>query len=160
MRKETTITLQDTNIKGEPIELTFKIKQMSAVQQERWFNRAVMLLMGAGSSISDVTLNQLQNEMQSKGMQYLLELFGKLKYEDIEPLYNELLTCCSYIPNPDKPNTAVQCTVQNIDSFISDFRNLYRLRIEVLKLNFGFLAEGVNFRQPQHQQEIVFTKRT
>lgn len=160
MRKETIITLQDTNFKGEPKELTFKIKQMSAVQQERWFNRAVMLLMGAGSSISDVTLNQLQNEMQSKGIQYLLELFGKLKYEDIEPLYNELLTCCSHIPNPDNPNMAVRCSVQDIDNVISDFRNLYRLRIEVLKLNFGFLTAGVNFQQPQQQQAIVFTKRT
>lgn len=160
MRKETIITLQDTNIKGEPIELTFKIKQMSALKQERWFNRVIMLLMGAGPSLSDVNLNQLQNEMQSKGLQYLFELFGKLNYKDIEPLYNELLTCCSYIPNPDKPNTAVQCTVQNIDSFISDFLNLYRLRAEVLKLHFSFLPAGVNFQQPQQQQEIVFTKRT
>lgn len=165
MRKETIITLQDTNIKGEPIELTFKIKQMSALKQERWINRLVMLfLRNAGSA--NVSFNGGLEELKSKlngkeGIAFLMNAMQNISYEDIEPLYDELLDCCSHLPNPGNQNMAVQCTKNNIDTIISDFKNLYQLRLAALKVNFSFFNTGVNFQQPQKpEQAIVFTKLT
>ena len=164
MRKETIITLQDTNIKGEPIELTFKIKQMSALKQERWINRLAVLFLRNCGSVNfsfNGSLAELQKQLTGKrGIAYLMASLQHLSYADLEPLYDELLDCCSHIPNPANPNMAVQCTKDNIDGIISNYKNLYQLRLAAVQVNFSFFKIGVNFQQPQQQQEIVFTKRT
>lgn len=167
MRKEITISLQETNFRNEPITVNFKIKQMSAIQQERWINRAIFALFGK-KSLADLDFSKVISATKSAkkgqtgdGLKELVKLLGNLEYEAVEPLYDELLGCCYHIPSADNMNIATQCTVNNIDSIISDFRNLYRLRYEALKLNFGFLTDGVNSLPPQNKQaEILFTKRT
>ncbi len=169
MRVEKIICLQDLNYNNEPIEIYFKIQQMSAIKQERWLNRVLFLFLGKGS------LSEIASELKGikkkiakddnqesdnlSGIKQLAALLSNVDYDSVEPLYDELLECCYHIPDINNQNLCVQCNKNNIDSIVSDFRNLYKLRMEVLKLNFSFLAQGGNCQNPQQtQHEIVFTK--
>lgn len=151
MRKNTTIILHD-----DGRELHFKITQMTARQQERWLNRVVMLL--AGSKGLESALDGLQSKLKEGKYEELLCVIGAIKYEDIEPLYDELLECCAHIPDPTNSNFATQLTVSNVDSIVGEVKTLYRLRMEALKLNFSFFSNGEK-SPSQRKADITITKR-
>lgn len=153
MRKEQTVLLED-----DGRELMFKITQMSAVQQERWINR--LLLMLAGSGNLDNALDALQSNVKAGEYGNIIRLLGALKYEDAEPLYDELLECCAHIPDRNNTRYATKLTRGNADSIIGDFKTLYKLRIEALKLNFGFFAAGEKSPKERREPEVRITKRT
>lgn len=151
MRKDTIIILQD-----DGKELHFKITQMSARQQERWINRVVMLL--AGSNGLESALDGLQGKIKEGKYEELLRVIGAIKYEDVEPLYDELLECCAHIPDPGNPKFAVQLTASNVDSIVGEVKTLYHLRMEALKLNFSFFSNGE--KSPSlRKADITITKR-
>lgn len=155
MRKEKLINLTD-----DDKELTFKVKQMSALKQERWINRVLILLTGSkmlGSILGGINVTDIQNTMKNFNLDTLLEVFGKMNYEKIEPLYNELLECCYHVPNPNNPSFCTQLTANNVDSIIGEVKNLYLLRLEALKINFSFFAKGA--KSPNHKKaDIVIGK--
>ena len=151
MRKDVVIILQD-----DGRELSFKITQMSAIQQERWINRVVMLL--AGSAGLDGALDNLQGSLKAGKYEDILRIFGALKYEEIEPLYNELLECCAHIPDPKNPGFATKLTAGNADSIVGEVKTLYRLRLEALKLNFDFFKGGENSPTPKRKADIVMKR--
>jgi hypothetical protein len=124
-------------------EVIFKIKQMPATKAERFTNRVLALLAGSAAGIDVKGLQrQLKSEKQEGGLQEIANLLTKLNYEKVEPLYNELIECVEHVPDSNNHNFTVPCTQESIDSIISDFRNLYKLRFEVLKLNYGFLTNA------------------
>lgn len=163
MRKSTIITLED-----EGKKLTFKIIQMSASQHERWQNRLLMLLAAQSISpgrekdnkgINVQTLRKKMNEWKntmvngedapkevqgSESDKYLtlFQSIGSIGYDNLEPLYDELLSCVAHVPDPNRPDFTVQLTPENVDSIIGDWRNLYKLRIEALKLEYSFFKGG------------------
>lgn len=156
MRKENIITIID-----DEKELTFKVKQMSALKQERWINRALILLTGTkslGSILTGLSLDNVQHKIKNFNFDSLLDVLGKLEYEKIEPLYNELLECCSYVPNSNNLNFATQLNTSNVDSIIADVKTLYKLRMEALKINFAFFGQGA--KSPSRKKaDVVITKR-
>lgn len=169
MRKEKYITLIDD---GE--ERLFKIKQMSAIKQERWTNRLIVLLAGRVPGMKlpyKFDLLTLQNKVKTimdnndessddftKLAKAVLQLLGSLKYEDMEPLYDELLSCCEYIPNPDNKNYGIVMTPKYAEGIISDFRTLYKLRFEAVKLCFGFFGDGESSPTIPGKKAIRITK--
>lgn len=156
MRKEKIITLMD----GEN-QLTFKIKQMSAIKQERWINKVLILATGANvlsSVFSSFNINKISNSFKNMDLSKFMDMFGKLDYDKIEPLYNELLECCSHVPDSNNPNFATPLNANNADSIISDVKTLYKLRIEALKLHFSFFSKGAKSPN-QKTADIKITKR-
>lgn len=156
MRKEKIITITD-----DEKELTFKIKQMSAIKQERWINRALILLTGTNALngiISGLKLDNVKQKIKNFNMESFLGVFSNLDYEKIEPLYNELLECCSHVPNPNNTNFCTQLNAENVDSIVGEVKTLYLLRLEALKINFGFFTQGKK-SQNQKKADIVITKR-
>lgn len=156
MRKEIIVNLTD-----DGNELTFKIKQMSAIKQERWINK--VLILAAGSNVlsgmfSSFKLSGLSNQLKNMDIDKFLDVFGKLDYEKIEPLYNELLECCSYVPDKNNLNFTTALNANNADSIIGDVQTLYKLRLEALKINFGFFNSGAKSPN-QKKADIVITKR-
>lgn len=144
MREEQRVTLMD----GEQ-ELTFVIKKFPATKQERWINRVVMLLVKSAaksSSIDTLTgmqasdVRQLENLIAKEGIQGFAKLLGGLEYDDIEPLYAELMTCVSHLSGDFRH----ACTNDKLDSLITDVTTLYKLRMEVLRMNFSFFRQGGN----------------
>lgn len=156
MRKEKIVEIMDDgNL------LTFKIKQMSAIKQERWINKVLILAAGANvlsSVFSGFNINKISNSFKDMNLNKFMEMFGKLDYEKVEPLYEELLECCSHIPDKNNVNFATPLNSNNADSIISDFKTLYKLRFEALKLNFSFFKNGAKSPN-QKTADITYTKR-
>lgn len=145
MRKEAFITLVD-----DGKQLTFKITQMSATQQENWINRLVTLLVSKNAT----SIVNLQKMVTTQKYEELLSLLSGIKYEDVKPLYDELLTCASHVPNPQNKGVTIPCTLDTIDGIISDFKNLYVLRLRALEVCFDFFAKG---DKPQEAKEADIT---
>ena len=154
MRKESYITLLD-----DGRELNFKLTQMSAMQQTRWASKAVILLSATGvvKSLTQFEVDKLQKQFEAEGLNMVLDLIGKLDYEKVEPLFNELLTCAAYIPDVNNRNFVTAITTNNIDSIVTDFKNVYKLAIEAFKVNFTVSAAG-NSSPTRKQADIVIPK--
>ena len=137
MRKEKTIVIDD---RGK--SLTFKIREMSALQLESWIARAGILL--AATGILDETKVDVRNVGEiAEGVSRTLAhsgiaALGKLDYDKARPLLDELLACCSRVDaGVEQPLTS-----DVLEGFIEDVRTLFTLRKEALALNFDFFAQG------------------
>ena len=125
MRKEVEIKIEAGRDAGK----VFKVEEMPAVQMDRWVTRALCMLGRSGSGLSAIG---------GSTMEELLQAFSKLDFKDSEPLLEELLACCSF----KKDGTLVKMSGSMVDSVIEDWTTIFKLRIEALKLNLGFLEEG------------------
>lgn len=157
MRKEALV-----NITDDGRQLTFKVKQMPATKGERWVNRVVALLANSATGqVSDFEFSNLKAKFSGPDkLQEIFKVIGQLDYEKVEPLYNELLECCEHVPDAANPGFAVSCTTANIDTVIGEFKNLYLLRWEALKVNFDFFQAGQSAQSQQVQPSITFAKTT
>jgi hypothetical protein len=132
-RKVSHVTLAD---RGE--ELHFIIEEMSATQLQRWVGKAIPIvapLLGLEANDINGAVNALQT------VEGLAKLVG-LEYEKVEPLLYDMLRCCTRKID----GKAIQkCTPETVDGYIQDFTTLFKLEIEALKLNLGFLqGESAN----------------
>lgn len=152
MRKETFINLTD-----DGRELTFKIRQMPALKQERWVNRVLMLVLGGGG-LNNLKMEKLSAKLKKGDYSEVLGVLSTLKYENVEPLYSELLECCEHVPDAGNRNFTIPMNNGNVDSVVSDFKNLYRLRVEALKINFDFFGKGENSPTQNKAATIRITK--
>ena len=125
MRKEVEIKIEAGRDAGK----VFKVEEMPAVQMDRWITRALCMLGRSGSGLSMIG---------GMTMEGLLSAVSKLDFKDSEPLLDELLACCSF----KKDGTLVKMTGSMVDSVVEDWTTIFKLRIEALKLNLGFLEEG------------------
>lgn len=158
MRETKDIVLMDEDLEGKPVELHFKLTQMSAIKQERWINRVVALFVSSNAK----DMGSVQSILGSGKIESIMALFNGLKYEDIEPLYNELLECVQYIPDKDNPSYTQPMTAKNADTVITDVRNLYTLRFESLKINFSFFLNALQPPKEKATEEapIIIHKPT
>ena len=139
MRKEVFVTLQDGGN-----DVMFRITQMPAMQQARWTSKALIMLAATGvvTNLNMFEVDKLQKQFEKDGIKMLVDLIGKLEYEKVEPLLNELLACCAHVPDKTNRNFVVNVTADNLDSVIGDFQNVYKLAIEAFKVNFTSSAAG------------------
>ena len=141
MRKTEIIKLMDD---GQ--ERTFRITQMPATKAERWANRAMFLIIGAGKDIKkDATLDDV------------IRMIASIDYDKAEPLYNELIECCTFLPDGNANGAGIGCTQDTIDAQIIDPMNLYKLRMAAAKLNFGFFMSALQSQDPK-ANTITFSK--
>ena len=143
MRKTEIIKLVDD---GQ--ERIFRITQMPATKAERWANRAAFILIEA-------TKGRKANK--DIKIEDVLRTIAAVDYDKVEPLYNELIECCEYLP--DMNSAGILCTQQTIDAQIVEPINLYRLRLAAAKLNFSFFTNVLQF-QTRNQSIITFSKNT
>lgn len=125
MRKQIEIKIEAGRDAGK----VFVIEEMPAVPMDRWVTRALSALGKSGSGLSAIS---------GQTMESLLQAFLKLETKDMEPLLDELLACCSF----KKDGSLVKMTGAMVDSVIEDWTTIFKLRIEALKLNLGFLEDG------------------
>lgn len=144
MRKTEIIKLIDD---GQ--ERTFRITQMPATKAERWVNRAAFLLVGAGKELKTDNID----------IEKVIKAIATIDYEKAEPLYNELIECCTFLPDGNVNGGGIACTQDTIDAQIIDPMNLYRLRMASAKLNFSFFMNVLQF-QDRKQDTITFSKNT
>lgn len=124
-RKEKEITIEEGRDAGK----TFKITEMGAVQANKWIIRALGVFGKSGTDF---------NYIRSMDMESLLQEFVKTNYAETEPLLDELLSCVSFV----KDGVSVAMKGNMIDSVIEDWGTIFRLQLESLMLNIGFLEQG------------------
>ena len=127
MRKTRTITIDK---EGRDFGKTFHLRELPALQVERWAARALIALARSGA--------QIPADIASAGLAGVASLgiraFSGLDYADAEPLLNEMLSCVSIIPDPKKPKVMRPDILDDIE----EVATLFTLRMEVFNLHTGF----------------------
>lgn len=159
MLKEKTVILRD----GDK-DLTVVVKQMSALKLERFINRAAILIARAtgkayGRDGINTIITALSGSDENSIFDRLVEILGGLDYEQVEPLYNELMECCYIIPDPANPSFRNACTPQLLEAQVESPMTLYKMRAEAVKVNFSFFTKGKDFPDI-HKTSISFPKLT
>lgn len=134
MLKEKTITINDN---GNPLQ--FKIKQLTATQQEELIVKALLLL--ANKELGDMDVNDLKNyQLNTKSLFSALE---KLDYTRVKELSDILLGCCYRVVGKMEE----KCTPETVDGYIEDFRTLLTLKKEAFSLSFDFFQDAGNSQE-------------
>lgn len=115
----------------------FEITEMPARAAERWANRVLFALMNGGVEVPE--------NLQSMGLSALIAVgisaLGKIPFEKAEPLFEEMLQCLDYIPDPAKHG--IKRPYRNfVDSDIEEFTTYYFLRWEIIKLHTDFFTRA------------------
>ena len=126
-RKTLQYTVQD---EGRDKGKVFVITEMSASQAESWASRAILALMAGGV--------ELPEGFDRFGMAGIAELgikaLARLKWEDAQPLLDEMWACVQILPNPAKPNIIRAL----IEEDIEEVATRVKLRMEIWSLHVGF----------------------
>lgn len=132
-RKEHKITLED-----DGYTLTFCIRQMPATKLESWLMRAGLLLASSGITLPDgASLHAAGEHFANQGVSALGGI--NIDYDKAKPLLDDLLNCCHRVLDGGAEQAVTESTV---DGYITDVRNLFKLRMEALTLNMGFFDIG------------------
>lgn len=124
MLKSEDIVIESGRDKGKK----FKITEMPATKMDKWATKALLILGKQGTAFN---LAQLDLEELLRGL-------SNADYAGVEPLLEELLSCASF----ERDGVSMTMTSSIADGIIEDWTTLFRLRIEALKLNLGFLEQG------------------
>ena len=134
MLKEKTVTINDN---GNPLQ--FKIKQLTATQQEELIVKALLLL--ANKELGDMDVNDLKNyRLNTKALISALE---KLDYTRVKELSDILLGCCYRVVGKMEE----RCTPETVDGYIEEFRTLLTLKKEAFSLSFDFFQDAGNSQE-------------
>lgn len=136
MRKTKTIVIteqggKENRDKGK----RFLITEMPALQAEKWAARAFLALAHSGVQIPD--------DIKSGGMIGLaftgLQMLQGVRFEEAEPLMDEMLACIQIIPDPTNPEFTrpLQVNIGDGDD-IEEVSTLLLLRQEIFGLHTDF----------------------
>lgn len=109
----------------------FVLTELPASKAESWAMRAILALMAGGV--------ELPEGFERLGMAGMAEIgiraLSQLKWEDAEPLLNEMWQCVQIIPDPARPQV-----IRNlIEEDIEEVDTRLKLRMEIWTLHVGFL---------------------
>lgn len=126
--------------KGRDAGKTFKVKEMPVTKLEKWAARALLAVFGSEMPADVRTLSASSNTaaLLSAGLRGL----SGLKWEQAEPLYDELLDQICRVPNPGKPDDVIRLNSHNLDAHVADVTTIYRLRWEAVAICLDFLQGG------------------
>lgn len=130
-RKVATIVIDS---EGRDCGKVFQLREMPAMQAERWAMRALLALAKSGVEIPENIANAGLAGVAALG----LKAFGGLDFADAEPLLIEMMSCVQIIPDPAKP----QVVRFLVDDDIEEVATLLKLRAEVFSLHTGFSIPG------------------
>lgn len=107
-RKEAFITITaDGDDKGK----VFKLTRMPAMQAAKWAARAFLALARGGVEIPE--------DIASSGLMGIamlgMKMFGSMRWEDAEPLLDELFACVQAVPDPSRPELVTKIFESSIE---------------------------------------------
>lgn len=136
MRKTKLVTI---TAEGRDQNKGYLLREMPAMQAEKWATRALLALANSG-----VDLPPDFDPKTASSAQIItvgLEAFGKARWELMEPLLDEMMECVRYVGNPiTAPEVSVPL-VANEDA-IEEVSTLLTIRRELLELHLGFSFAG------------------
>ena len=119
---------------GEDSGKNFCITKMPVMKAEKWAAKALLAIMHGNPEIPE--------EMASMGIIGLFQVglngLMKCKWEDVEPLMDEMLEYVEIIPDISKP----QVKRRLFEGDIQDVRTILGIRKAIWEFNTSFLSEG------------------
>lgn len=131
-RKEIDITISD---EGRDKDKVFHLREMPALKAEKWATRALSAIARSGVDIGHIPTGGMQ-ALAIVGLQAVVTM----KFEDAEPLLDEMLECIKAKPSPNIVRDLVEDDIEEV-------KTLFTLRKEVLDLHMGFSTAGVLSKQ-------------
>ena len=113
----------------------FFLTEMPAVQTEKWAARALLALTSSGVELPEGFDARTASSAQLVSVG--LEAFGKAKWDLIEPLLDEMMSCVQYVGNPEK-SPDVKLAMSSVPDAIEEVSTLLTIRKELLELHLGF----------------------
>ena len=112
----------------------FFIREMPAARSEKWAIKAFLALAHSGVELSEEITQAGLAGIAVMGLQAL----RGLRFEDAEPLMDEMFTCVSRIPSSTKPEI-----IRNlVDDDIEEVATRLRLRKEIFALHVDFFTDA------------------
>ena len=131
MRRTTQITIE---AEGRDQGKKFQIEELPAQQAEEWFIRAMQLLARSGVEVPPEIFARGGLGFAAMGLGSILTGVGKIPWQDVKPLMDEMWRCVRYI----SPNGTLQSDHSLVDTQIEEVGTRLKLREEVLSLHLGF----------------------
>jgi len=127
-RKVLTVTIGPDG--GRDAGKQFQLTEMAATQAERFASRAFLAMARGGVEVPD--------DLASAGLAGLsqmgLKALSGVRWEDAEPLMDEMMTCVKVLPDPSRPSIVRGL----IEDDIEEVRTRVKLRMELVKLHLDF----------------------
>lgn len=136
--KETILEMTEGRDAGK----TFLVTEMPVSKLEKWCARALVALLAAGDMAPEIS-RLARTSSGAALVQALAKGLGGLKWQDAEPLYDELLAHIFVLPG-EKPQVSQRLPLRptTIDNHIQDLATIWKLRWTVLGLSLGFSTGG------------------
>lgn len=126
-RKQETVRI-DTP--GRDEGKVFMLTEMGAAQAESWASRAFFALANSGASIPEQWMGAGMAAVATIGITGL----QGLPYALAEPLLAELMACCQFQPDPQRPGVLLP----DLDKHIEEVRTRLYLKARAFVLHTGF----------------------
>ena len=139
MRNKQPFTVESANRdKGK----VFLLTEMPPYQAEKWAARAFLALIESGVNIpEEVVAAGMEGLVSEAGVKAigtsLLGGLGKIRWELLEPLLDEMMECVRIVPDPVK-NPDFSRGLNKTTEDIEEVTTLLQLRGAILKLHTGF----------------------
>lgn len=117
----------------------FVVKEMPAMQAEKWAYRLILALSRAGADVEMIRGSGMAG-LAAAGLQAM----PMLDWRDAEPLMDEMMECVSVRPDPSGNPTFTRPLRQIGDDSddIEEMTTLAKLRAEILELHLRFFGSG------------------
>lgn len=126
-RKVVDVTI---DMPGRDFGRVYRLTEMASSQAEEWAARAFFAMASSGIPVDD--------ELRQSGLAGLvatgLQQIGKLPWQLVKPLWDEMFKCVQFVPDPSKPNVKRAL----IEDDIEEIPTRLFLRKELLKLHTDF----------------------
>lgn len=132
--KEYTVPLAKDGEENRDAGKTYRLTEMPALQAEKWAMRAFLAIAKNGGEVPPEVLKAGFAGL----VPYLTSLVGAVRWEDANPLLDEMLGCVEYQAIIDSRGTKVT-RAMNWDEDVEEVSTLLTIRKEVMQLHKGFL---------------------
>lgn len=142
--REVTISEGDQNF-------TFEITKMPAMQQEIFITRLILFL-SRSPELEKIDFSKFSTkDLNSK---FIMSALGTITIEEMKPLLDELLSCCKYV----KDGVKFACDETTLNGCFTSFQSIFKLRMEAIKLTFGFFTKDNKSEEDLVQFQAPKTK--
>lgn len=142
MRKVITHTITS---EGRDQGKVFQLTEMSSSKGEAW---ALRVFMGLLQGNVDVPPGLLDNLGMAALAEFGMRALTSLKWEVLEPLLREMFDGVQIIPDPKQLLVVRPLQGDLGDYDIEEIPTRVELRVQIWKLNMGFLKAALGFLQP------------
>lgn len=111
---------------------TFAIEEMPAAKAEKWAWRMFIALKGTSAEIPQEVAGLGMVGVAIRGINAFLA--ADVRFQDIEPLLDEMMTCVMIVRDPRYPAVVAALIPEDVE----EVRTMGWLRSEVLRIHTGF----------------------